>query len=144
MKSNSKTNTFIFILLGAVLLGGLFYAFKPKEQATSNAIPSKQQQTQQSPVPTEVSNKKAFDLVIENKQITSGEQTLAVNQGDAVTITVMSDEAEELHIHGYDNSVELVPNEKATLSFTADVSGRFPFELEQSGTEIGVIEVQPK
>jgi len=67
-----------------------------------------------------------------------------VNQGDEITIKITSDEAEEFHVHAYDNSVELEPNKQATLTFTTNLSGRFPFELEKSKTEIGALEVQPK
>lgn len=89
-------------------------------------------------------NLNTFDLVIESKKVVSGPATIKVNQGDEVTIKITSDEAEEFHVHAYDNSVELEPNKEATLTFTADMSGRFPFELENSKTEIGVLEVQPK
>lgn len=88
--------------------------------------------------------KKTFNLVIQNKKIVSGGETLQATQGDEITINITSDEAEEFHVHAYDNSVELEPNKQATLTFTANLSGRFPFELENSKTEIGVLEVQPK
>jgi heme/copper-type cytochrome/quinol oxidase subunit 2 len=142
MKNNSKKYNIILILSGIALLWGLFYVFMPKEESLNNAPePATQQQTVS---PTEVSNIKTFDLVINGKKITSGDSVLKVNLNDEVTINVTSDEAEELHIHGYDNSVELVPSQKAELKFTANISGRFPFELENSGTELGSIEVQPK
>ncbi len=85
-----------------------------------------------------------FNIVIKEKKIVSGPTTIKVNQGDEITINITADEAEEFHVHAYDNSVELEPNKEATLTFTANLSGRFPFELEQSKTEIGAIEVQPK
>ena len=85
-----------------------------------------------------------FNLVIKNKKVVSGPTTIKVTQGEEVTINISSDEAEEFHVHAYDNSVELEPNEEATLAFTADLSGRFPFELENSQTEIGTLEVQPE
>lgn len=85
-----------------------------------------------------------FDLVIKDKKIVSGPVTINVTQGDEVTINITSDEAEEFHIHAYDNSVELEPDIQSTLTFTANLSGRFPFELENSKTEIGALEVQPK
>lgn len=85
-----------------------------------------------------------FELVIQNKKIVSGPETIKVNQGEDLTIKITSDEAEEFHVHAYDNSVELEPNKQATLTFTANLSGRFPFELEKSKTELGALEVQPK
>src|SRR3989338_221346 len=89
-------------------------------------------------------SKNTFNLVIKEKKVISGQTTIKINQGDEVTIKITSDEAEEFHVHAYDNSVELEPNKQATLTFTANLSGRFPFELENSKTEIGALEVQPK
>ena len=89
-------------------------------------------------------SKNTFNLVIKEKKVISGPTTIKINQGDEVTIKITSDEAEEFHVHAYDNSVELEPNKQATLTFTANLSGRFPFELENSKTEIGALEVQPK
>lgn len=85
-----------------------------------------------------------FELGIQGKKLVSGPATIKVNQGDEVTLKITSDEAEEFHVHAYDNSVELEPGKQATLTFNAKLSGRFPFELENSKTEVGVLEVQPK
>lgn len=85
-----------------------------------------------------------FEIVIQNKKIVSGQTTIKVNQGDDITIKISADEAEEFHVHAYDESVELEGGKLATLTFNAKLSGRFPFELEKSKTELGVLEVQPK
>lgn len=88
---------------------------------------------------------KTFDLTVTGKKIVSGPQILAANQGDTVTINITdTDEGEELHLHGYDKMVEFKKGEKATITFVASASGRFPFELEQSKTDLGALEVQPK
>ena len=67
-----------------------------------------------------------------------------MTEGDNITIKITSDQEEELHIHGYDNSVDLQKDIPAQLSFTANITGRFIYELEKSETEIGVLEVLPK
>lgn len=85
-----------------------------------------------------------FEIVIQNKKIVSGPTTIKVNQGEDITIKITSDEAEEFHVHAYDESVELELNKQAMLTFNAKLSGRFPFELEKSKTELGALEVQPK
>lgn len=96
------------------------------------------------PVAEQTTQPDTFELVIKGKKLVSGPDPIKVNQGDEVTIRITSDEAEEFHVHAYDNSVELEPGKQATLAFTAKLSGRFPFELENSKTEIGALEVQPK
>jgi len=85
-----------------------------------------------------------FHLEIREKKFTSTLSTLHVYQGDSVEINVMSDEQEELYLHGYDKSVALEAGKKSTLAFTAEISGKFTFELSGSGVEIGVLIVEPK
>jgi heme/copper-type cytochrome/quinol oxidase subunit 2 len=141
-----KVNPLVYIALGVLILAGLFFVFKPQSPTT----PQIGQPSEQTPeATTEASiipqtNSNVFVLNIQNKQITSGPQTIKIKQGDEVTLKITSDEDEEFHIHGYDKSIDLKPGEQATLKFTANLSGAFPFELEKSKTEIGVLEVQPK
>lgn len=92
--------------------------------------------------PTE-SVTKTFALRIEKKTIVEGPRTITVNMGDTVSIIITSDEKEEFHIHGYDRSIGLEPNIPATLTLTAAASGRFEFELEESKTDIGALEILP-
>jgi plastocyanin len=96
------------------------------------------------PVASQTVAPNTHELIIQGKKLVSGPATIKVNQGDEVTIKITSDETEEFHVHAYDNSVELEPGKQATLTFKANLSGRFPFELENSKTEIGALEVQPK
>lgn len=134
-----------YVVIGLAIVIGLLFIFKPKMQDAplSPTQPVAKEKESVSTV-TPKSNKKTFDLVVTNKKLSSGESILKANQGDEVTITIISDEPEELHLHAYDKSVALTPNKKETLTFIADISGRFPFELEHSGIELGSLEVQPK
>ncbi len=134
-----KISKFVYILLGIVLLGGLFLVFKPQ---TVNTPPNSQNTTATSPA--QEKNTKTFELVIKNKKLVSGSPTLTATEGDSVIIKITSDFAEEFHLHGYDKSVELEPGKQADLTLTANITGRFTFELENSKTDIGALEVQPK
>ncbi len=130
----------IFVL---IVLGGLFFVFKPETQTTPlQEQPETANSENKQNAKTDTIN--TFELVIENNQLISGPEVLSVNKGAKVVINITSDAPEELHIHGYDESVMLEPNVPATLTFSADLSGRFPFELELSQTEIGILEVQPQ
>jgi hypothetical protein len=84
-----------------------------------------------------------FTLKIEDRKLVEGPSTLTVRQGDSVVIKITSDEDEEFHLHGYDRSVDLVPGEEVALSFVADASGHFPYELEHNKVEIGALDVLP-
>jgi FtsP/CotA-like multicopper oxidase with cupredoxin domain len=70
-------------------------------------------------------------------------KTLIFNQGDTVRFRVRNDKAEEVHIHGYDIKKELEPNQTATISFKATITGIFEIELEGSATQIAELKVEP-
>lgn len=71
--------------------------------------------------------------------------TITVHQGDRVTIKVTADKKEEIHIHGYDIifSVEKA-GDTVTHTFTAGKTGNFDIEIEDTGTGIGELVVQPR
>ena len=66
-----------------------------------------------------------------------------VHKGDRVVLQVRSDEADEVHVHGYDLSAAVAPGKPARVSFVADVAGRFEVELEESGVQIAQLTVAP-
>jgi FtsP/CotA-like multicopper oxidase with cupredoxin domain len=68
---------------------------------------------------------------------------LTYNQGDTVRFRVRNDQAEEVHIHGYDIKKELEPGETATVSFKASITGIFEIEFENSATQIAELKVEP-
>lgn len=69
---------------------------------------------------------------------------ITAHQGDKLTLNIKADKKEELHLHGYDIAFE-VENAGDTVSktFTADKTGSFELEIEDTSTEIGSLEVQP-
>lgn len=68
-------------------------------------------------------------------------QRVTLNQ--PVTIRVTSDVAEEVHVHGYDRTAPVGPNQPAELTFTANIPGTFEVELERSHRRLTTLEVQP-
>ena len=76
-----------------------------------------------------------FDVAISAGALVGSDTTLQVEQDDSVTLRLVSDQALELHLHGYDLELALSAGEPATLSFVATFSGRFP--LEAHGTAPG-------
>ena len=84
------------------------------------------------PTPTEVAGR-AIDVSIAGGKITPAPGRVQVKQGEKVTITVASDVADTLHVHGYDLEAEFGPGKPGSVSFTADQSGLF--EVETHDTE---------
>jgi hypothetical protein len=76
--------------------------------------------------------------------LTGGKVTkLEAKEGDTVRFRVRSPVAEEVHVHTYDIKKDLEPNETATVSFKATITGIFEIEFEQSATQIGELKVEP-
>ena len=132
----SQSNRILAIFAVIIVAVGGYFLFSSR---TANAPQLSENVSTATPVATT----KEFVLRIEDKKIVGGNSTLTVKQGDTVVLNITSDELEEFHIHGYDQSAELEPGVEATLTYTASASGRFPFELEKSKTELGAIEVLP-
>jgi hypothetical protein len=130
----------IFILISAVALTALFVVLKPAPES-----PIQQEPTVNRGKTTAAPERSAyrFELVIEGGALASGPRRIEVQQGSAIEIKVITDHADELHLHGYDLKLQLTAGEPATLAFSADHSGRFGLELHHSHGEIATLEVMP-
>ncbi len=82
-----------------------------------------------------------IELVIVEGKVEGGVGRHDVRLGDTVVIRVISDVAEELHVHGYDDKLELTAGAPAELTFVADIPGVFEVELEQSGLKVAELQV---
>ncbi len=127
-----NTKLFGFILLALVLIGGVFYFIKTKEDSRVINNPLTQKKTM------------TFGVVVSAGKVLSNGSVLSATEGDTVVINILSDVSDEVHLHGYDISINLEKNVSGTLTFVASKTGRFMFELENKGMELGVIEVFPK
>jgi len=123
-------------LAALALLAGLFLWLRPAPEAAP--VPAAQRAAPAIVIP------KIFELRVAGKNLVAGEPTLRVNQGERVILRITSDRADELHLHGYDLSLVLKPNVAGELKFTANLSGRFDFELHHAHLELGALEVTPK
>lgn len=70
----------------------------------------------------------------------SGPDLVEVHRGDTVTLDIISDKVEPLHVHGYDKLVELQsgPNR---VQFVADLPGTFEVELHSSDSLLARLRV---
>jgi ABC-type Fe3+-hydroxamate transport system substrate-binding protein len=66
-----------------------------------------------------------------------------VKKGDKVVISVTSDTADEIHLHGYDLKRDVAAGGTAQIPFTATIPGRFEVELESRGVQIADLTVEP-
>jgi FtsP/CotA-like multicopper oxidase with cupredoxin domain len=106
----------------AMIVGGVLTlaSFSP------NAVPGLMAQAS-------AQNARARQFAITGRKVEAAASVVRVSQGEAVEIVLTSDEAAELHLHGYDLKLSLTPNMPGTLKFTAKIAGRFPLEAHRFG-----------
>ena len=99
----------------------------------------------------------AFEFAIADRALDLDPPVLKVKQGDEVTLTVRSDEEGEIHLHGYDLDISVVPGTVGELVFTANATGAFDMTFHGKGnglhedgpedeeeTSLGSLEVHPR
>ncbi len=65
-------------------------------------------------------------------------------EGDRVTLRITSDSLAEVHLHGYNLEREVELKKPATLSFEADLTGRFEIENHETEEALGKLVVDPR
>lgn len=82
----------------------------------------------------------AVDLTIEvsfeGGAVVVSDPRPSASLGSTVEIVVTSDVGEELHIHGYDLTLEIGAGETRAVRFQADIPGIFEVEFEESGNPV--------
>ena len=74
-----------------------------------------------------------FSIAIKDRKVDESYKTLRVTQGAAVELIFTTDEAAELHLHGYDKVLTVTPAAPGELRLLATIAGRFPLEAHQFG-----------
>jgi hypothetical protein len=72
-----------------------------------------------------------------------GIKKLNFNKGDQIRFRVVSDTADEIHVHGYDLMKDVTAGGSVTFSFKGSIDGRFVVELEDHKEQIAELDVQP-
>ncbi|MCG5440615.1 hypothetical protein [Micromonospora foliorum] len=111
----------------------------PSTAPTSTAPPSA---TPTAPTPTAASTPSAsastaavdqqIAVTIAKKRVTPPTGRISVGKGQLVRITVTSDVADELHVHGYDLGARLPAGTPGSVEFRADKTGLFEVETHES------------
>lgn len=83
------------------------------------------------PAPT-VDAEKQITVTITRRKVSPPPKRIDVARGTLVRVTVTSDTADDLHVHGYDLSTGLRAGVPATIEFHADRAGLFEVETHES------------
>jgi hypothetical protein len=78
-----------------------------------------------------------------NGEAAGGIARINVHKGDRVRFAVMSDVADEVHVHGYDYSKDVAAGGRVKFNFKANIAGRFEIELESREEQIATLKVEP-
>jgi hypothetical protein len=160
-----------YAFVAIALLGALFFLFKPADTpspsttatlapgptataaapaSTANAIlaaPESANHAQDSalaPTLAAVSDVMHIDLVVAHGRLVSGPAVVKAKKNDHLVLSITSDAADELHVHGINLYLKLEPGQRASLDFVASRTGRFTYELHHADLELGALEVYPR
>jgi hypothetical protein len=95
-------------------------------------------------------SQRVIEARIENRKVVAPSAAIRVSEGDVIELRWTSDEAVELHLHGYDLVLHVRPDQPAAMVIEAYATGRFPITShgwERGGhghDELTFLEVYPR
>jgi nitrous oxide reductase len=81
-------------------------------------------------------------ITVSGGKVSGPKGRVKVKQGSTVTLQVTSDVADEVHLHGYDKSMDVEKGRTASLTFKATLTGVFEVELEKRALQLTQLQVQ--
>jgi hypothetical protein len=82
-------------------------------------------------------------IVVTGGKPAGGVKSLHVKQGGIVKLTVQSDTADEVHLHGYDIHKDVAKGGSVSFDFVAKDAGKFEIELEAAKQQLASLLVEP-
>jgi hypothetical protein len=82
-------------------------------------------------------------ITVVNGKPDGGVKVLRYKKGDDVDLTVDSDTADEVHIHGYDLHKDVEKGGSVHFTFKATIDGEFEIELEDAKEQLASLRVEP-
>jgi hypothetical protein len=83
-----------------------------------------------------------IDVNVQTGEV-AGPERFSFAIGEQVSVWVLSDIDDEIHVHGYDRYFEAIAGVPVEVALTADVPGIFEVELESSHIPLFELEVTP-
>lgn len=82
-----------------------------------------------------------FEISIADGVVEGGPKQHKVKPGTKVVVEILSDQADDVHLHGIDISTKVGLHEPGRLEFTAKDQGSYDMEAHTSGVVLGTIVV---
>jgi FtsP/CotA-like multicopper oxidase with cupredoxin domain len=135
------------VVLGAVVVVAVFLLVRPSDEGPP-PTPSMTEAPHQARTEAAQTEPKLEETPVTKIEVVGGEPKggiaeIDVKKGEDVRIEVTADAPEEVHVHGYDISDEVGPDETARFDFPAELDGIYEIELEGSATQIAELKVSP-
>lgn len=73
------------------------------------------------------------EVSVAGGEVTPPPGRVEVTRGDRVRVTVSSDEADEVHVHGYELEGTVGPGQPFVVEFVADADGQYEVETHDAG-----------
>lgn len=128
-----------------IIFGVFIYMSSQKSQIFGiSSSPTQQVAGAQTTSESNMDTNVIVNVIIKNKKITSSNASFKVTEGQMVVLKITSDQNGELHLHGYNKKVNLLKDKTVVLSFLATITGHFEYELEDSKTVLGAVDVYPR
>ena len=153
-----KPSRWVAIAVGVAAVVVLFLVLRPggddeaaptpSPTPTETASPTGEPSGTESPSPTEEPTESPspdaveIEIEVEDGEVT-GPGEVEVTQGERVRIVVKADVSDEVHVHGYDLTADVTPQEPAVIVFRADAPGVYEVELESAGLLLLELSVVP-
>jgi hypothetical protein len=113
----------------------------PPSPSASVAAPSDQPTSVASGVASDTAQQ-IVSLTVSHGKVTGDTGRVHVKLGTRIRITVLSDVADEIHVHLYDLTQEMSAGTPASIEFVADRAGVITVELEHSKLPLTHLQVQ--
>lgn len=144
----------LIVAAAAVVAGGLFLALRPDDdEGTTATATTTTTTTTTTPTITEPSvpppprpsppPPAQVRIVVRDGAPVGGISRVTVGKGRRVVLTVMSDVADHVHLHGYNVMRDVAPGMPARLAFRATIVGTVEVELEDRRLQLATITTQP-
>ncbi|HKY13050.1 MAG TPA: hypothetical protein VJL85_06900 [Gaiellaceae bacterium] len=145
----------LIVAAAAVVAGGLFLALRPDDdEGTTATGTTTMATTTTSPTITEPSvpppprppsppPPAQVRIVVRDGKPVGGVRRVSVGRGRRVVLTVTSDVADHVHLHGYNVMRDVAPGMPARLAFRATIVGTVEVELEGRRLQLATITTRP-
>lgn len=121
-------------------------ATETETETETQAQAQTQTQADTAPAPTATATQPEAEVAtvrVVGGQPQGGVKTFVFHSGDQIRLRVISDTADEVHVHGYDLKQDVPAGGETELEFEATIEGRFEVELEGAATQLATLEVRP-